>query len=142
MVDFRFEVADTKTRRTYGLTADQEKAVMLIGKKIGETFNGNLIGLSGYELEITGGTDKDGFPMLPSIHGPGRKKIVLSSPPGFHPPKKGSRKRKTVRGNTISRDIVQINAKVVKEGTKPLSEIIIKKEKTGDKEEKAPKKKE
>ena len=130
MANFRFEIADPKTRKTYGLTVDQEKAVALVGKKIGETFNGSLVGLTGYDLQITGGTDKDGFPMILGIHGPGRKKVVLSGTPGYHPVMKGERKRKTVRGNTISRDIIQINAKVVKEGQKPLSEIVVKKEKT------------
>ena len=36
---------------------------------------------------------------------------------------KGLRLRKTVRGNTISQDIVQVNLKVLKEGSKKLSEI-------------------
>ena len=129
MANFKFEIAEPKARKTYGLSVEQEKIAGLVGKRIGETFNGSLIGLSGYELEITGGTDKDGFPMLNSVHGPGRKKILLSHPPGFHPPIKGQRRKKTVRGNTISLDIIQINAKVVKEGTKPLMELIGKKEK-------------
>lgn len=143
MPNFRFEIADPKLRKTYGLTVDQEKAIALIGKKIGEVFNGSLVGLTGYELQITGGTDKDGFPMIPSVHGSVRKKVILSNPPGFHPPIKGQRRRKTVRGNTISNEIIQINAKVMKEGTKPLSELVEKKEKSAEMsvEEKKPEKK-
>ena len=37
---------------------------------------------------------------------------------------KGQRKRKTVRGNTISNDTVQVNCKVVKKGEKPLEELV------------------
>lgn len=128
MANFRFEVANPKTRKTHGISIEQEKASGLLGKKIGETFNGSLIGLSGYELQITGGSDKDGFPMVKSVHGASRKRIVLANPPGFHPSAKGERRRKSVHGNTISRDIIQVNAKVVKEGSKPLEELVAKKE--------------
>ncbi|MEM5799302.1 MAG: 30S ribosomal protein S6e [Candidatus Aenigmatarchaeota archaeon] len=130
MADFKFVVSDPKTKKSYQLTISQDKAYTLIGKKIKDKFDGSIIGLSGYELEITGGTDKDGFPMLPSIQGPVRKKIILSGRPGFKPRLKGQRKRKTVRGNTISADITQINTKIVKYGSKPLEEIFKKEEKT------------
>ena len=81
--------------------------------KIGEKFNGDLIGLKGYEIQITGGTDKDGFPMHPQVHGMVRKKIILSHPPCFHPKRKGMRKRKMVAGNAISKNIAQINCKII-----------------------------
>jgi small subunit ribosomal protein S6e len=130
MADFKIVVSDPKTKKSYQVTISQDKAYSLIGKKIGDKFDGSLLGLAGYELEIRGGSDKDGFPMIPSIQGPVRKKILLSSPPGFKPRLKGQRKRKTVRGNTISADIVQINTKIVKYGSKPIEEIIKKEEKT------------
>jgi len=129
LAEFKFVVSDPKTKKSYQVNIDQEKAYTIIGKKIGDKFDGSLIGLAGYELEITGGTDKDGFPMLSSIQGPVRKKIVLASRPGFKPKLKGQRKRKTVRGNTISADIAQINTKIVKYGSKPLEEIFKKEEK-------------
>jgi len=129
MADFKIVVSDPKTKKSYQVTISQDKAYSLIGKKIGDRFDGSLLGLAGYELEIRGGSDKDGFPMIPSIQGPVRKKVVLSSPPGFKPRLKGQRKRKTVRGNTISADIAQINTKIVKYGSKPIEEIIKKEEK-------------
>jgi hypothetical protein len=91
--------------------------------------------LEGYEIEVTGGSDKDGFPMRPDVEGPGRKKIILTAPPGYHPEHRGKRKRKTVRGNTISLDISQVNIKVVKAGKKKLADIMGKKEKDGSKED-------
>ena len=126
---WKIVISDPKTRKAYQLEIDQSQAPQLIGKKIGEEFPGEWIGLAGYVLKITGGTDKDGFPMHPAIEGPGRKKVLLSSPPCFHPKRKGQRKKKTVRGNTISTDIVQINTKVVKKGEKPLEEYFKKEEK-------------
>ncbi|MEM5794569.1 MAG: 30S ribosomal protein S6e [Candidatus Aenigmatarchaeota archaeon] len=124
MAAFKFVVADPETRKTYQVEVEKNKALGLIGKKIGDEFNGEILGLIGYTLKITGGTDKDGFPMHPDVKGMGRKKVLLSSPPCFHPTKKGERRRKTVRGNTISEDIVQINCKIVKRGEKPVEELI------------------
>jgi small subunit ribosomal protein S6e len=135
MAVFKFVVADPETRKTYQLEIDQDKAVGLIGKKIGDKFNGDILGLPGYEIQITGGTDKDGFPMHPHVHGPGKKKVLLAGPPGFHPRLKGQRKKKTVRGNVISRDIVQINCKIIKKGAKPIEELISKKPKEKEVEE-------
>ena len=129
MANFQFIVSNPTTRKAYKIDVDQTKAAGIIGKTIRTKFNGDIIGLAGYELQITGGTDKDGFPMHPQVHGPGRKKIILAHPPGFHPKIKGQRKRKMVRGNTISPDIVQINCKVSKAGVKPIEELLPKKEK-------------
>lgn len=142
MAIFKIVVSEPKTRKSYQLEVDQSKAAGLIGKKIDDEFNGDFIGLTGYGLQITGGTDKDGFPMHPSIKGLGRKRVLLSGPPGFYPRLKGQRKRKTVRGNTISEDITQINVKVVKAGEKSLEEIVPKKEKPKKPEETVEKKEE
>ena len=137
---FKFVVSDPKTRKTYQLEVDQDKAIGLIGKRLGENFNGDLIGLTGYELQLRGGTDKDGFPMHPQVHGSGKKRLVLAGPPCFHHRIKGQRRRKMVRGNTLSKDIVQINCKVIKIGKKPLVELIGKKEpKKEEKVEEKPK---
>jgi small subunit ribosomal protein S6e len=38
--------------------------------------------------------------------------------------KKGQRVRKTVRGNTVAEDIEQLNLVIVKEGEKPIEEIL------------------
>jgi len=140
MAVFKFVVSDPQTRKSYQVEVDQSKARGIIGKKIGEEFNGEIVGLPGYKLVITGGTDKDGFPMHPSVPGPGRHRVLLAGPPCFHPTKKGERRRKTVRGNTISEDIVQINCKIVQKGEKPIEELLGKKEEK--KEEKNEEKKE
>jgi small subunit ribosomal protein S6e len=92
---------------------EEHKAVPLIGKKIGETIDGTALGLRGYKLLITGGTDKDGFPMHPTIHGGIRKSILLKKGVGFNPKREGQRKRKTLRGNVITEEIVQINMKIL-----------------------------
>jgi len=140
MANFQLIVSDPTTRKAYKIELEQTKAAGLIGKVIGDKFNGDIIGLSGYELKITGGTDKDGFPMHPQVHGPGRKSIVLAHPPCFHPKMKGQRRRKMVRGNTISPDTVQINCKIIKTGTKAIDQIVKKEEKKPEEKKEEPKK--
>ncbi|ADP77247.1 SSU ribosomal protein S6E [Methanothermus fervidus DSM 2088] len=121
-----FKVVVSHKDKSYQIETDTDK---LIGLKIGDEFDGSIIGLPGYKLKITGGSDKDGFPMRKDIEGSRRVKVLLSSGPGFKPRRKGERRRKSVRGNTISEDIVQVNTVVVKEGEKPIKELISKKEK-------------
>ena len=129
MPNFQFIVSNPANKKAYKVDVDQTKATGIIGKIIGEKFNGDIVNLPGYELQVTGGTDKDGFPMHHKVHGPGRKSLVLSQPPCFHPKLKGQRKRKMIRGNTISADIVQINCKIVKAGAKPIEQLLGKEEK-------------
>jgi small subunit ribosomal protein S6e len=139
MANFKIVVSDPNTRKAYQKEVDQA-ASGLAGKKIGETFKGDSIGLAGYELAITGGSDKEGFPMRPDVEGERRKRVVLSQPPGFHPTMSGQRRRKSVRGNTVSVDIVQLNVKVTKAGTKSLEDLLGKKEEPKAEEKKeAPK---
>ena len=53
----------------------------------------------------------------------------------------GKRKKKSVRGNTINQQIVQVNMKVMKPGAKPIDEIIKAEGKTETKEVSSPKEK-
>jgi len=140
MPNFKIVVSDPKSRKAYQKEVDQGQSG-LIGKKIGEKVSGNNLGLAGYELEITGGSDKEGFPMRKDVEGTARKRILLSAGTGFHPKIKGQRKRKSIRGNTISPDISQINVKVVKAGPKTLDELIGTKPKEAGAEEKPEEKK-
>ncbi len=141
MADFRLTVSDSKTAQAYQVTVTGAAANKIIGKNIGETINGDVAGLSGYTLKVTGGTDKDGFPMRPDLPGPTRRKILVAGGVGFHPKHDGERRRKSMRGKEISSDVTQINTVVVEYGQKPLEEIFPKKEvKEGEaKEEKKPK---
>jgi small subunit ribosomal protein S6e len=120
-------ISDPKTGKSFQKEINKEEEERIYGKKIGENVNGEIFGLNGYELQIIGGSDKSGFPMRKDVQGSKKIRILLSSPPGFRPKKKGERKRKSIRGNTISSEIAQVNMKVVKEGEKKLEEIFVKK---------------
>lgn len=121
---FKVVVADPETGKSYQLEVREPVAGKLIGLRIGDKFGGEVVGLPGYELQITGGTDRDGFPMRADISGTGRKSVLLSSGPGFSPKRRGERRRKRVRGSRISDAIVQVNTKVVKRGEKSIEGII------------------
>ncbi len=136
---FKLVVSDPKTKKTYQKEVSQKESGLL-NRKIRDKVKGDFLGLSGYELEITGGSDKQGFPMRPDMQGVARKRVLLTGGPGFHPKQKGERRRKSVRGNVISQEIVQVNAKIVKHGTKKLEQIFGKKEEKPKEEKKeAPK---
>ncbi len=94
-----------------------EKKFRFEGMKIGDTINGGLIGFPNYEFEIMGGSDSSGFPMRKDVHGPVKKKILVSKlGTGYKPRRKGEKKRKTVRGNEVTFNMTLINLKVVKYG--------------------------
>lgn len=114
MAKFKVIISNPETGKSNFVEMEGPRAVPLIGRKLGETIDGAVAGLSGQQLQITGGSDKDGVPMRPNIHGGVRIAVILSEGVGFKPPQVGERKRKTVRGNTITEDIVQLNMKIVK----------------------------
>lgn len=113
MPEFKVVISDPKTGKAEQVEVKGEAAAKLVGLKIGDTFNGEIIGKPGLVLKITGGSGRAGEPMRPDVHGGVKKYVLLSGPPGFHPREKGERRRKFVRGNTITEDIVQINTIIV-----------------------------
>jgi len=56
--------------------------------------------------------------------GIGRRRLLLSKSLGFKSKENGLRKKKSVRGNTINQDVVQINVKVTKYSSKPIEKLI------------------
>jgi small subunit ribosomal protein S6e len=118
MAKFKVIVSDPKGGKSKVVELDGARAVPLIGRKLGETVDGSVVGMSGKKLQITGGSDKDGFPMRHNIHGGVRISVIVSKSVGFHPQREGERRRKTLRGNVITEDIVQVNAKVVEKAKK------------------------
>ncbi len=128
-------ISEPTTRKAYQIEVDNTKTTSIMGKRISEDISGDLIGLNGYTLKITGGSDSSGFPMRPEIPGSARRALLLGGSPGFHPKINGQRKRKLVCGNAVSQSITQLNVKVVKAGEKKLEEIVPAKEKKPEKQE-------
>ncbi len=125
MVDFKVVVADTKEGKCFQVPVSGTHANVLVRKRIGEEVDGMFLGLPGYKVQITGGSDKDGFTMRPEINSAGRKRILATESIGYRPKDyHGKREKKSFRGNEISPDITQINVKVTTYGPKPVAELL------------------
>jgi len=121
-------IGDAKSKKSFQVEISKENESYLIGKKIGDEFDGSPFGATGYTLQITGGTDIAGFPMRMDVEGPRRKKLLLATGPGFKSKEQGERRKKVVRGNIISDEIQQVNTKINTPGPKSLEELMGKKE--------------
>jgi len=138
MAKFKVIVSDPEAGTSSIVELEEARATPLIGKKIRDEIDGTIVNLPGHKAQITGGSDKDGFPMRPSVHGGVRRRVILSGGVGFNPQDMGMRRRKTVRGNVITDEIVQINMKITE---KPKGAKEAKKEKAKpEKKEETPKK--
>jgi small subunit ribosomal protein S6e len=113
MAKFKIIISDPETGTSKTVELEETRAIPLIGRKIGEVIDGSIAGLPGHKLQVTGGSDKDGFPMRSDVHGGVRRRIVLGGGVGFNPQDRGERRRKTVRGDVITDEVVQVNMKIV-----------------------------
>src|SRR3990172_7687674 len=131
---FKINISE-KSGKTYKLELESEE---LLGKELHDKIQGKDLkpDFEGYEFEITGTSDKAGFTSMKEIPGVGLKRVLLTYGKALHkrPRKEGKkmksnmrpdglRMRRTVRGSVISPDIVQINMKVLKHGSKSLAEV-------------------
>ncbi len=127
MAKFKLIVSDPDTGKCVVSELEGNRAQALIGRSLGESLDGSVLGVAG-SVVISGGCDKNGVPMRADVHGGAKKYIVLSSGPGFRSHKSGERKRKLIRGRTITDETYQINV-TLKKG----SETQVKPKVTGEK---------
>ncbi|MFC1454587.1 30S ribosomal protein S6e [Candidatus Undinarchaeota archaeon] len=123
MVEFKLAISQDDGK-AFKMGLSGKEADSLIGKKLGETIQGDEIGLAGYELKLTGGSDDDGFPMRAGYHGSKVSQILLTDGPGFNRKFKGDRRKKRIRGDTITDMIAQLNFKVLKAGKDKLETLL------------------
>ena len=112
MADYTVVVADPTDGMSYQRDVDGQDANRFVGRELGETVDGGAVGLDGYELTITGGSDETGRPMRENVPGSKIKELLLEGGVGFKPSRDGERKRITVRGKNVSDETAQINAKI------------------------------
>ncbi|RKO85062.1 ribosomal protein S6e-domain-containing protein [Blyttiomyces helicus] len=71
----------------------------------------------GYVMKITGGNDKQGFPMKQGVLEAKRVRLLLSKGHSCYRPRRtGERKRKSVRGCIVGNDISALSLVIVKQG--------------------------
>ncbi|WP_433625437.1 30S ribosomal protein S6e [Halomicrococcus sp. NG-SE-24] len=124
MANFQVVVADPDSGTTYQRDIDGQDANRFLGKEIGQSVDGSAVGLDGYEVEITGGSDNAGRPMRDDVNGPALKEIMLEGGTGFNPRRDGERKRVTVRGKEVSEEVEQLNVKISARGDESVEDLL------------------
>jgi small subunit ribosomal protein S6e len=122
MAEIKLNIGDPKSKKTITKAIANNATEAFMGKKIGDKVHGDSFDLTGYEFEITGGSDNAGFPMRRDVKGIARKRILIVGGVGLRKNLKGRKVRKSVAGNTIYQKTAQINLKVLKHGSAPLFE--------------------
>ena len=109
MATFKITISDPKVKSITRLLKDND-ANPLLGLQIRQETDPSLVGLAG-KIKITGGSDKSGVPMRADVLGAARKRVLIPDGVGLQNTERGLRKRKLLRGNTVSEEIYQINSK-------------------------------
>ncbi len=135
MVTFKLCIAEPKSGKCYQKEVKDAEAQPFIGLNVGENVKGDAFGMPGYEFLITGGSDYCGFPMRHGILGL-RKKIYSYGGVGFGRLKKGEKLRKTVCGHKIHGKIVQLNLKILNQGSKKIEDFFSSEKDSGNESKK------
>ncbi|KAI3639537.1 hypothetical protein MIR68_002231 [Amoeboaphelidium protococcarum] len=102
---------------------DERKLRIFYDKRISAEVEADALGdeFKGYVLKITGGNDKQGFPMKQGVLLPHRVRLLLSEGHSCYRPRRhGERKRKSVRGCIVGNDMSALSLVVVKQGENDL----------------------
>ncbi|CAD8091799.1 unnamed protein product [Paramecium sonneborni] len=103
---------------------DDKKCSIFFDKRMGQVVEADNLGdeFKGYIFKITGGNDKQGFPMRQGVLFKGRVRILMrKGHKGYRPRKDGEMKRKSIRGCIVGQDIRVLALQVVKKGTNEIA---------------------
>ncbi|CAL8580389.1 40S ribosomal protein S6 [Xanthoria parietina] len=98
---------------------DERKLRVFMDRRMGQEVAGDSVGpeFKGYVFRITGGNDKQGFPMKQGIMHPTRVRLLLSDGHSCYRPRRtGERRRKSVRGCIVGMDLSVLALSIVKQG--------------------------
>jgi len=88
-------------------------------RRMGQEIDGEVLGeeFKGYLFKITGGNDKQGFPMKQGVMVNGRVRLLMTKrTTTYRPRRTGERQRKSVRGCILGPDIAVIALRIEKRG--------------------------
>jgi len=123
MAEFTVAVSDPDSGETHQIDVSDQDANRFVGREIGDEVEGSAVGLDGFTLEITGGSDDAGRPMRGDVRGAELSELLLEGGTGYEPTRDGERKRVTVRGREIGDATRQINAQIV-EGDGDVADLL------------------
>merc|ERR1712205_142892 len=98
---------------------DDKKLLPFFDKRMAQEVDGDSLGdeFVGYRFRITGGNDKQGFPMMQGVLCPDRVRLLLrKGSKCYRQRRTGEMKRKSVRGCIVAQDLSVINLLIVKKG--------------------------
>ena len=98
---------------------DERKLRVFMDRRMGQEVPADSVGdeWKGYILRITGGNDKQGFPMKQGVMHPTRVRLLLADGHSCYRPRRtGERKRKSVRGCIVGMDLSVLALSIVKQG--------------------------
>ncbi|KAF8537523.1 ribosomal protein S6e-domain-containing protein [Trichophaea hybrida] len=98
---------------------EERRTRVFLDKRMGQEVPGDSVGdeFKGYVFKITGGNDKQGFPMKQGVLLPTRVKLLLAKGHSCYRPRRtGERKRKSVRGCIVGADLAVLSLVIVKQG--------------------------
>jgi len=98
---------------------DERRLRVFMEKRMGAEVSGDSVGdeFKGYIFKITGGNDKQGFPMKQGVMHPTRVRLLLADGHSCYRPRRtGERKRKSVRGCIVAMDLSVLALSIVKQG--------------------------
>ncbi|CAG8616712.1 9762_t:CDS:2 [Ambispora gerdemannii] len=102
---------------------DERKMRIFYDKRISAEVPGDSLGeeFKGYVFRISGGNDKQGFPMKQGVLRNDRVRLLLSKGHSCYRPRRtGERKRKSVRGCIVGSDLAVLSLVLVKQGEKDI----------------------
>ena len=100
---------------------DEKRLQSLYERRMAQEIDGSILGeeFDGYIFRISGGNDKQGFPMRQGILTNTRVRLLMQKgAKGYRPRRVGERKRKSVRGCIVGHDIAVLNLVVTQIGEK------------------------
>ncbi|EER19684.1 40S ribosomal protein S6, putative [Perkinsus marinus ATCC 50983] len=98
---------------------DDKKLLPFFDKRISAEVPGESLGdeFQGYIFRISGGNDKQGFPMKQGVLTNNRVRLLFQKGMSCYRPRRdGERKRKSVRGCIVGQDLSVLNLVLVKKG--------------------------
>merc|ERR1711881_437080 len=98
---------------------DDKKLLPFFDKRIAQEISGDSLGdeFKGYRFRISGGNDKQGFPMLQGVLTPDRVRLLLKKGSKCYRQRRtGEMKRKSVRGCVVSQEISVLNLVITRKG--------------------------
>merc|ERR1711869_170349 len=120
VLDMKLNLACPETGAAKAISIDEDKKLLpFFDKRISQEVDGDSLGdeFKGYRFRISGGNDKQGFPMMQGVLTPERVRLLLrKGSKCYRQRRTGEMKRKSVRGCIVSQELSVLNLVLVKKG--------------------------